>query len=189
MQISRMDIEMATEAVEDLLAALDIDTNQPGLAETPARYVKFLVEALSRPKVDFKTFEEPGADEMIVQGPIPFTSLCEHHTLPFLGHAWVGYLPAENRVLGLSKLARCVKHYAAGLNTQERITAQVALRLHAELKCAGVGVMLRAEHLCMRCRGVRVDGVKTISSKLLGEFKTNPSTKAEFFRSIELLPG
>jgi len=110
---------------------------------------------------------------------VPFRSLCEHHLLPFYGYAHVGYLPG-GRIVGLSKLARVVEHFAAGLQVQERLTQQVAEWLHAHLGARGVGVVLEAEHLCMSLRGVRARGSRTVTSALRGDLRTDARSRGEF---------
>jgi GTP cyclohydrolase IA len=119
-------------------------------------------------------------DELVLARGIPFRTVCEHHMLLFTGVAHVGYLPGE-RILGLSKLARLVDHYAARPQTQERLTMQVARCLEANLRPRGVGVVLEAEHTCMTQRGIRALGAKTITSALLGTLRTDPRSRAEFF--------
>jgi GTP cyclohydrolase I len=122
---------------------------------------------------------DEGYDELVVAREVPFRSLCEHHLLPFYGHAHVGYLPG-GRIVGLSKLARVVEHFAAGLQVQERLTQQVADWLHAHLGARGVGVVLEAEHLCMSLRGVRARGSHTVTSALRGDLRTDARSRGEF---------
>ena len=111
---------------------------------------------------------------------IPFASLCEHHVLPFVGVAHVGYLPAD-RILGLSKLARVVEHFSHGLQVQERLTVQIADWLDEHLSPRGVGVVLEADHLCMSIRGVRSTGGRTLTSRVTGTLRTDPRARQEFF--------
>jgi GTP cyclohydrolase I len=126
------------------------------------------------------TFDAEGADEMIVQQGIPFAALCEHHLLPFLGTATVGYVP-DGRIVGLSKLARAVRHCARGFQNQERITRSVADLLERELRPRGVAVLIRAEHLCMSIRGVRAPGSMTTTNDLRGVFRAEDGlARAEF---------
>lgn len=143
--------------------------------ETPKRWVKALKEMTSGYQVDvpalFKTFENTGYDGMVVLGPIPFWSLCEHHLLPFHGSAWVGYLPGTSRrIVGLSKLARLVDAHARRLQVQERLTADIASDLRTHLKPAGVGVRIESVHTCMCARGIKKEGVMRTQT-LLGEFR------------------
>lgn len=122
---------------------------------------------------------DEGYDELVMVRDIPFHSLCEHHLLPFSGVAHVGYLP-DSRILGLSKLARVVEHFARGLQVQERLTKQIGDWLDARLDPKGVGVVLEAEHLCMSLRGVEAVGSKTVTSSLHGLVRDDARTRAEF---------
>ena len=161
-----------------LLAALGEDTNREGLLETPTRVAKFY-ETFLRPKpVKLTTFVNEGTDELIIQTGIPLYSLCEHHMLPFFGTACVGYLPSD-RIVGLSKLARLVQFYASGLNNQERITKTIANALEA-IKPKAIGVTIRARHLCMEMRGIRVPGAETITSCMRGALRDDAKARAEF---------
>lgn len=159
------------------------DPDREGLVDTPKRYVKFLREFLSTEQFEFTTFDCEGADEMIVQTNIPFYSLCEHHLAPFFGVAHVAYIPNGN-IVGLSKLSRTVELYARRLQNQERITTQVADRLDKELNPLGVGVVLKAQHLCMAMRGVKKNNVYTTTSKMMGVFRTQLTTRQEFLTLI-----
>jgi len=144
------------------------------------RVARFYEAFLNPPPVMFTTFEnENGADEMIVQKGIPFYSLCEHHMLPFFGTAVVAYIP-DKRIVGLSKLARCVQFESSALQNQERITQQVCRRVMQELHPKGVGVVLTARHMCMEMRGVKAAGAETVTSSLHGAFKEDPRTRTEF---------
>jgi GTP cyclohydrolase I len=177
---NEIDLDMAASAVADLLDALGVDRDADGLEETPARVAKALAEMLSPEPFNITTFaNEEGYDELVVARAIPFASLCEHHLLPFSGYAYVGYLPDE-RLVGLSKLARVVDHFSRRLQVQERLTAQVANFLQNTLQPKGVGVVLEAEHLCMSLRGVRAGGSRTVTSALKGLVRDDPRTRAEF---------
>ncbi|MFA6041813.1 MAG: GTP cyclohydrolase I, partial [Methylophilus sp.] len=154
------------------------------LQETPARYLKFLNEFCNPPEFKFTTFDSDGYDQMIVQTNIPFFSLCEHHMVPFYGHASVAYIPSE-RIVGLSKLARTVEWYSRRLQNQERITKQVADKLTDELKPLGVAVLVTARHLCMEMRGVRKHDTHTTTSMVTGVFADDPSAKAEFMEIVK----
>ena len=152
--------EVAAErAVTDLLRAVGEDPTREGLRETPTRVARAWKEILSGYQVDPRTYLEvtfaSDHQDLVVVKDIPFHSMCEHHLLPFSGHAHVAYVPAAGRVVGLSKLARVVDGYANRLQLQERITNQVADAMEEKLHPAGVGVMLEAEHMCMGIRGVR----------------------------------
>lgn len=175
-----VDVEAATQAVADLLDALRVDRDADGLAETPGRVARAYAEMLTPEPFDVTTFRnEEGYDELVVARAIPFASLCEHHLLPFFGVAHVGYLPDE-RLVGLSKLARVVDHFSRRLQVQERLTAQVAGFLQHSLHPKGVGVVLEAEHLCMSLRGVRAEGSRTVTSALKGIVRDDQRTRSEF---------
>lgn len=173
------------EIEENVLRILEYfdNANREGLKETPKRYIKFLKEFLSPPEFNFTTFDAEGTDEMIVQKQIPFYSLCEHHLAPFFGVAHVAYIP-NGKIVGLSKLARCVDLYSRGFQNQERITTQIADRLMKELDARGVAVVLEAQHLCMSMRGVKKPGVPTITSKMVGLFKEDLNCRNEFLNFI-----
>lgn len=165
-----------------ILRAVD-DPQREGLRDTPRRYIKFLREFTTVEPFNFTTFNGEGADEMIVQTGIPFYSMCEHHMAPFFGTGHIAYIP-NGKIVGLSKLARCLDHYARRLQNQERITTQVAERLMEELNPKGVAVVLQAEHLCMAMRGVRKHNTVTKTSKMLGAFREDHKARAEFFGLI-----
>jgi GTP cyclohydrolase IA len=174
------DLERATRAVADLLVALGVDRTIDGLADTPARVARAYAEMLTPEPFHVTTFANDEAyDELVVARAIPFASLCEHHLLPFSGVAYVGYLPDE-RLVGLSKLARIVEHFSRRLQVQERLTAQVANFIEEMLQPKGVGVVLEAEHLCMSLRGVRASGSRTVTSALKGLVRDDPRTRSEF---------
>jgi GTP cyclohydrolase I len=171
----------AEAAVRALLQALGENVQREGLQQTPERVVRMLRELLTPVPFSFTTFEADGMDEMVVQAPIPFHSLCEHHMLPFVGTAAVAYIP-ETRLVGLSKLARTVQHCAAGLQTQERITENIAYMLRNNLKTENIAVVLRARHTCMELRGVAVSGAFTTTSSMDGAFRNDEKARAEFLR-------
>jgi GTP cyclohydrolase IA len=175
-----VDLDRATGAVSDLLEALGVDRSADGLDETPARVARAYAELLTPEPFSATTFaNDEGYDELVVARAIPFASLCEHHLLPFSGIAHVGYLPDE-RLIGLSKLARVVDHFSRRLQVQERLTAQVASFIATTVQPKGVGVVLEAEHLCMSLRGVRSSGTRTVTSALKGLVRDDPRTRAEF---------
>jgi GTP cyclohydrolase I len=156
------------------------DPGSEHLAETPARVARAFAELLTPVPFRLTTFpNDEGYDELVVARDIHFTSLCEHHLLPFSGVAHVGYLPDE-RVVGLSKLARTVESLARRLQVQERLTQQIAETLDDNLQPRGVGVVLEAEHLCMSLRGVRATGSLTVTSALRGLVRNDGRTRAEF---------
>lgn len=169
---------------KQILEQLGEDSEREGLKETPKRYIKFMREFLELKEFNFTTFDAEGNDEMIVQTNIPFYSLCEHHTAPFFGVANVAYIP-NGRIVGLSKLARCVDLYANRFQNQERITRQVAERLQNELSPRGVAVSLKAQHLCMCMRGVKKHDTWTTTTKLTGVFKEDDKVRNEFLNYLK----
>lgn len=180
----QIDLAAAASAVAALLDALGVDRHQESLAETPARVARSYAELLTAEPFDATTFpNDAGYDEMVLVSDIPFTSLCEHHLLPFTGVAHVGYLPGP-RLVGLSKLARVVAHFSRRLQVQERLTTQVAGWLTETLHPKGVGVVLEAEHTCMSLRGARATGSLTRTSALGGLVRDDERTRAEFFALI-----
>ena len=177
----RVDLEAARRAAADFLAALGVAIDTDDLRDTPARMARAYAELFDARPLRLTTFaNDEGYDELVVARAIPFRTVCEHHLLPFAGVAHVGYLPGE-RIVGLSKLARLVEHFAARPQVQERLTKQVAECLATRLRAPGVGVVLEAEHFCMTLRGVRAHGAKTVTSALLGTLRADPRSRAEFF--------
>jgi GTP cyclohydrolase IA len=178
---SGVDMVAAEQAAADFLAALGVDLGSDGLRDTPGRMARAYAELFEPAPLRLTTFENAEEyDELVIARKIPFRTVCEHHLLPFAGVAHVGYLPAE-RILGLSKLARLVEHFAARPQTQERLTRQVADCLLERLQPRGVGVVLEAEHSCMTLRGVRATGATTVTSALLGTLRSDPRSRSEFF--------
>lgn len=176
-----VDITRATRAVAELLAALGVDPSSEGLVGTPARVARAYAELLTPEPFEATTFpNDERYDELVVARAIPFSSLCEHHLLPFSGVAHVGYLPGD-RLVGLSKLARVVTHFSRRLQVQERLTTQVADWLATALGPKGVGVVVEAEHACMSVRGVRATGSRTLTSALVGLVRDDERTRSEFF--------
>lgn len=173
----------AEDSIRELISHLGDDPGREGLQETPKRYLKFLREFLEPQKFNFTTFENDSGDDMIVQTGIPFHSLCEHHLAPFFGFASVAYIP-KKRIVGLSKLARCVDHFARRFQNQERITFQIAEELTRHLDPGGVAVTLTARHFCMEMRGIKKPGTTTTTSRMTGAFFENVSTRAEFYSLI-----
>jgi GTP cyclohydrolase I len=175
-----VDVEGAASAVRALLVALGQDPDSEHLRDTPRRVALAFEEFLTpRPFVPTTFANDEGYDEMVLVRDIPFHSLCQHHLLPFSGVAHVAYLPG-NRILGLSKLARVVEHFACGLQVQERLTKQIGDWLDDRLSPKGVGVVLEAEHLCMSLRGAQAHGSRTVTSSLHGLIRDDPRTRAEF---------
>ncbi|MGF6777165.1 GTP cyclohydrolase I FolE [Paraburkholderia sp. GAS334] len=181
--------EEAEAAVRVLLRWAGDDPMREGLRDTPARVVRSYEEFFAGYMVDPKellvrTFSEvDGYDEMIVLKDIRFESYCEHHMVPIIGRAHVAYLP-EHRVVGISKLARLVDAFAKRLQIQEKMTVQIADTLNEVLQPKGVGVILEASHQCMSTRGVHKAGVEMVTSRMLGTFRTDPSTRREFLSIV-----
>jgi GTP cyclohydrolase IA len=176
-----VDVPAAEQAVAALLRALGRDPVDAHLADTPRRVADAFAELLTPPPFDLTTFpNDEGYNELVMATAIPVQSVCEHHLLPFVGVAHIGYLPGE-RILGLSKLARVLDLFARDLQVQERLTQQVADWLQDNLDPRGVGVVIEAEHLCMSLRGVRARGARTTTSALHGVLREDARTRHEFF--------
>jgi GTP cyclohydrolase IA len=179
----------AERAVRTLIEWAGDDPDREGVKGTPARVVNAFEEYFSGYGVDpvellQRTFEETdGYDEMVVLRDIRFESHCEHHLAPIIGKAHVAYLP-QKRVVGISKLARLVEVYARRLQIQEKMTAQIANTLDEVLEPKGVAVVIEAAHQCMTTRGVHKPGVAMVTSRMLGAFRTDPSTRREFLAII-----
>src|SRR6478672_2610452 len=174
------DLSDAEAAARDLLTARGVDVHSESMARTPERMAAALAELMRPRPFQLTTFPNDGGyDELILARSIPLRSLCEHHMLPFVGVAHIGYLPGE-RILGLSKLARVLEHFASRPQVQERLTTQVANWLSAQLSPVGVGVVIEAEHLCMTLRGVQAAGTTTTTSSLLGVLREDSRSRAEF---------
>lgn len=182
-------------AVETLIRYAGDDAGREGLLGTPDRVVRSYDEHFAGYAIDpdallQRTFEEvEGYDEMVLLRDIPFESHCEHHMLPIIGHVHVGYLPRK-RVVGISKLARVVDAYARRLQIQEKMAAQIANTIQSILDPMGVAVVVAAAHQCMTTRGVHKAGVTMVTSRMLGLFRSAPSTRREFLALIgESSPG
>jgi GTP cyclohydrolase IA len=179
----------AEQAVRTLLRWAGDDPTREGLIGTPGRVARAFEEwfaGYDRDPVDYlqRTFEEvENYDEMVVLRDIRFESHCEHHLAPIIGRAHIGYLPS-GRVVGISKLARVVELYAKRLQIQEKMTAQIANSIAEVLRPEGVAVVLEASHQCMTTRGVHKSGVTMVTSRMLGAFRDNPSTRREFLTLI-----
>jgi GTP cyclohydrolase I len=181
-----MDLEAAERAARDLLVALGADLADEGLEDTPRRMSAALAELLTPEAFTATTFPNDGGyDELVVVRDVPFHSLCMHHLLPFQGVAHVAYLPGD-RIVGLSKLARVVEHFARDLQVQERMTKQIADWIDDTLQPRGVGVVLEAEHTCMTLRGIRKPGSRTVTSALHGTVREDARTRQEF---LDLVRG
>jgi GTP cyclohydrolase IA len=175
-----VDLSTAERAARAFLNALGVPTDTGSTADTPRRMATAYAELLNPRSFELTTFpNDEGYDELVLARDIPVRSVCEHHMLPIVGVAHVGYLPGE-RILGLSKLARVVELFAHRPQVQERLTTQVAGWLRTHLQPRGVGVVIEAEHLCMTLRGVRSDGAVTITSTLLGTLREDARSRAEF---------
>jgi GTP cyclohydrolase IA len=179
----------AEAAVRTLIEWVGDDPDREGLLETPKRVIQAYRELFSGYESDpraylARTFEEVGGyDELVLLRDIRVVSFCEHHMLPFLGRAHVGYLPTD-RVVGISKLARVVHGFARRLQIQEKLTAEIAEAIHDILKPKGVGVVIVSEHSCMTMRGVNTPGSRLTTSHLLGEIRDDPRTRQEFFELV-----
>lgn len=175
-----IDTRAAERAATELLTALGVDLADESLRETPRRMVAMYEELLQPDTFSPTTFANDGDyDELVVATQIPFHSLCEHHLMPFIGVAHIGYLPGD-RIIGLSKLARVVDLFARSLQVQERLTTQIASWLDDHLQPKGVGVVLEAEHLCMALRGAQKPGSRTVTSALRGLVRDDARTRQEF---------
>lgn len=175
-----VDLAAAEQAAGLLLNALGLDLADENLAETPRRMAHALIEMTNGPNFELTTFpNDEGYDELVLVQNIAMQSVCEHHMLPFVGVAHVGYLPGS-RILGLSKFARMVELHARRPQTQERLTKRIADHLQAELDPKGVGVVIEAEHTCMSLRGARADGTRTVTSALFGRLREDSRSRAEF---------
>ena len=181
----------AAEAVRMLIRWAGDDPAREGLHDTPMRVVRSYREFFAGYEQDptevlARTFSEvEGYDEMIVMNDIRFESHCEHHMVPIIGKAHIGYLP-DRRVVGISKLARLVDIYARRLQIQEKMTVQIADTLQKVLQPKGVAVVIEAAHQCMTTRGVHKPGVGLVTSRMVGAFRTNAATRREFFATIGL---
>ncbi len=176
-----VDLVAAERAAGDFLRALGVGLSSESLAETPRRMAHAYAELFTPRPFDLTTFpNDEGYDELVLARAIPLRSVCEHHLLPFVGVAHVGYLPGA-RILGLSKLARIVEHFACRPQVQERLTKQVADWLSDQLHPQGVGVVIEAEHSCMTLRGVQATGSTTVTSTLLGTLREDARSRQEFF--------
>jgi GTP cyclohydrolase IA len=177
------------DAVRTLLVWTGDDPNREGLLDTPARVAKAFTQLFGGydqdPREELeRVFEEvEGYDDLIIVRDIPFFSHCEHHMVPFIGKAHIGYFPHEG-VVGLSKLARVVDIFARRLQTQEAMTAQISQTISDVLKPRGLAVMIEAEHMCMAMRGIQKQGVSTVTTQFTGLFKDEPSEQTRFFQML-----
>jgi GTP cyclohydrolase I len=182
-----VDLPRIERAVREILLAVGEDPDREGLRETPARVARMYGELLGGLKADpsrhLKKFFSEKYDEIVLVRDISFNSLCEHHLLPFVGKAHIGYLP-EGRVVGLSKLARVIEDIARRPQVQERMTEAIADLLMGELQAKGVAVVVEATHTCMTVRGIRKPGSVCVTSAMKGIFRSNLSTRSEVLTLI-----
>lgn len=181
--ISKENKEIIQHAVREILLAVGEDPDRAGLLETPQRVANMYEELFSGLDEDatqhLKMFDERSNDEMVIVRDIPFSSMCEHHLLPFIGKAHIAYIPSDNKIIGLSKLARIVDNFAKRPQVQERLTHDIADFLDEQLSPRGVAVIMEAEHLCMSVRGAKASGSQTQTSALRGSMRTDARTRAE----------
>jgi len=181
-KIKKVDTERIEKAVKEILLAIGEDSNREGLKKTPERVGKMYTELLAGmredPKVHLQSVFTENYDEIVLLRNIPFYSICEHHLMPFIGSAHVAYLPT-GMVLGVSKLARIVDCFARRLQTQERLTYQIADFIMNSLKPMGVTVVLEASHSCMTIRGIKKPGSSMVTSALRGIFKKDSRSRNE----------
>jgi GTP cyclohydrolase I len=183
----QVDMELIEDSVRAILQAVGEDPNRPGLIDTPRRVARMYAEMFAGlhqdPAKHLQVAFPEKYDEMVLVRDISFTSMCEHHLLPFSGVAHIAYIP-NGHVIGLSKMARVVEEISHRPQVQERMTHEIANLLERELEAPGVAVVLEAEHSCMSIRGVRKPGSRTVTSALRGQFKTNQSSRAEVMALI-----
>jgi GTP cyclohydrolase I len=184
-----MDKKRIEKAVREILIAVGEDPKRRDIRDTPLRVAEMYEEILGgsvvNPDKELEVIFEKDHDEIILLKNIPLYSVCEHHLLPFIGKAHVAYIPKDNRVTGLSKLARVVDAYAKRLQVQERLTTDIAELIMKKLKPKGVLVVIEAEHLCMSMRGVKKPGVLTVTSAVRGIFRKNEKTRSEALSLIK----
>jgi GTP cyclohydrolase IA len=177
------------QAVRLIIEAIGEDPNREGLLDTPKRVARMYAEVFAGleedPKEYFKTVFGEDHEELVLVKDIPFYSMCEHHLVPFYGHAHVAYIPKDGRVTGLSKLARAVEAVAKRPQLQERITSTIADSIIESLEPHGAMVVVEAEHMCMTMRGVKKPGSKTITSAVRGIFATDSRSRAEVLSLIK----
>ena len=184
-----MDKGKIKKAVKMILEAIGENPNREDLKKTPERVADMYAEIFNGiskdPARELEVLLAEKHDEMVLLKDIPLYSVCEHHLLPFTGRAHIAYIPKNNKVTGLSKIARVVDILSKRLQVQERLTTEIAEILMKKLKPMGVMVKIEAEHLCMSMRGVKKPGVSTITSAVRGVFKENPKTRAETLALIK----
>ncbi len=183
-----MNLEKIEQLTLQIIKEIGEDPEREGLKDTPRRVAKSFERIFGgynqNPKDIITTFDGENYDEMIICKNIDFYSNCEHHMQPFFGQAWIGYIP-NKKIVGISKLPRILEIFSRRLQNQERITTQVADTLEELLSPIGVGVVLEAEHLCMKCRGVEKQNTKMTTSAFRGTFKKKAKTRYEFLKLIK----
>ena len=182
-EVPPVDMELIAQGVRLILEGLGEDPKRPGLQETPRRVAEMYAELTSGMREDPNEHVVPlpgdKHDEMVIVKDISIASMCEHHLAPFVGKCHIAYIPREGRILGISKLARLAETFSRRLQLQERLTTDIANTLFEGLKPIGVMVVIEAAHTCMTLRGVRKADAKTVTSAVLGGFRTDPRTRAE----------
>ena len=186
---NRVDLEKIAAGVRLMLEGIGEDPNREGLVKTPERVAEFYAELTEgmwqHAKEHIVPLPGDSHDEMVIVKDISIASVCEHHLAPFVGKCHIAYIPKGGRIVGLSKLARIAEIFARRLQLQERLTQQIASTLFEELDPLGVMVVIEAEHTCMTLRGVKKPGAVTVTSAVLGGFRTDPRTRAEAMSLIK----
>ncbi|MEP6923365.1 MAG: GTP cyclohydrolase I FolE [Pyrinomonadaceae bacterium] len=185
----KVDLEKIAQGVRLILEGIGEDPDREGLQRTPQRVAEFYEELTAGMWENASEHIVPlpgdSHDEMVIVKDIQIASVCEHHLAPFVGKVHIAYIPKDGRIVGLSKLARIAEIFARRLQVQERLTAQIANTLFDNLEPRGVMVVMEAEHTCMTLRGVKKPGAKTITSTVLGNFRSDPRTRAEAMALIK----
>ncbi|MCC7308240.1 MAG: GTP cyclohydrolase I FolE [Acidobacteria bacterium] len=186
---SKVDLKKVADGVRLMLEGMGEDPERDGLRRTPERVADFYAELTEGmwqdPKEHIVPLPGDSHDEMVLVKDISIASVCEHHLAPFVGKCHIAYIPKGGRIVGLSKLARIAEIFARRLQVQERMTQQIAKTLFDQLKPVGVMVVIEAEHTCMTLRGVKKPGAVTITSAVLGGFRSDPRTRAEAMSLIK----
>jgi GTP cyclohydrolase IA len=186
---NKIDLEKIAQGVRFILEGIGEDVDREGLQETPRRVAEFYAELTSGmwedPSEHVKPLPGDSHDEMVIVKDIAIASVCEHHLAPFVGKCHIAYIPKGGRIVGLSKLARIAEIFARRLQVQERLTQQIANTLFEGIEPLGVMVVIEAEHTCMTLRGVKKSGAKTVTSCVLGGFRSDPRTRAEAMSLIK----
>ncbi|HRH45071.1 MAG TPA: GTP cyclohydrolase I FolE [Pyrinomonadaceae bacterium] len=187
--MSKIDLDKIAQGVRLILEGIGEDADRDGLLETPRRVADFYAELTGGmwedPSEHVKALPGDSHDEMVIVKDISIASVCEHHLAPFVGKCHIAYIPKGGRIVGLSKLARIAEIFARRLQVQERLTQQIAKTLFEGIEPLGVMVVIEAEHTCMTLRGVKKSGAKTVTSCVLGGFRSDPRTRAEAMSLIK----